>query len=150
MNDRGFTLLELMVVVAVVGILSGLGLPAFTENKRQAFVAATAQDLRNFSSAFYAYLADDENFPIDVPHGVIPAGMEELLLADVFTVETRLGGNYNWEGPNFYDYAGISITNHTAPVEDFERLDRMLDDGNLSTGRFRITPNGRYTYILEE
>jgi type IV pilus assembly protein PilA len=38
----------------------------------------------------------------------------------------------------------------TAPLEDLRRLDSMLDDGDLSQGKFRQTPNGRYTYIIDE
>ena len=45
---------------------------------------------------------------------------------------------------------GISFFEFTAPQEDFELLDRMLDDGDLTQGKFRETPNGRYTYIIEE
>jgi hypothetical protein len=29
-------------------------------------------------------------------------------------------------------------------------LDEEIDDGNLSKGRFRITPNSRYTFIVAE
>jgi len=45
---------------------------------------------------------------------------------------------------------GISIFEVTAPQEDLELLDRMFDDGDLIQGQFRQTPNGRYTYIIEE
>ena len=37
-----------------------------------------------------------------------------------------------------------------AAQKDFELLDSMLDDGDLTQGKFRQTPNGRYTYIIEE
>ena len=150
MTERGFSLLELLVVVSLIAILSGLALPAFREHRRHANVAATAQDLRNFADAFFAYLTDHEDFPIDVPLGVIPPGMEELLAGSAFTGRTRLGGYYNWEGPNHYPYAGIAIEGPTASAEDFQMLARMLDDGSLSSGRFRITPNGRYTFIIDE
>ena len=60
-----------------------------------------------------------------------------------------LGGTYNWEGPNSYPYAGISIYQPNATDAQFAELDAMIDDGDTSTGEFRQTPNGRYTYIVE-
>ena len=36
----------------------------------------------------------------------------------------------------------------TAPQRQLKLLDSMLDDGNLGTGRFRLTPNNRYTYVI--
>ena len=38
----------------------------------------------------------------------------------------------------------------TAPQKELELLDSMLDDGDLTQGKFRQTPNGRYTYIIAE
>ena len=35
------------------------------------------------------------------------------------------------------------------PDKDFSTLDSMLDDGNLGTGKFQKTTNGRYTYMIE-
>ncbi|MCB0354864.1 MAG: hypothetical protein KDD64_15120, partial [Bdellovibrionales bacterium] len=96
-----------------------------------------------------AYQADNEVFPPD-SHLVLPPGMEEYISLGEWSPTTKLGGNYNWEGPDSYPYAGISITDSTAPIEDLRRLDQFLDDGDLSQGRFRQTPNGRFTYILEE
>ena len=54
------------------------------------------------------------------------------------------------KGPDNYPYAGISIFEATAPEEELRILDSILDDGNLSQGRFRQTPYGRYTYIMNE
>ena len=73
-----------------------------------------------------------------------------LLLPRSGPRETQLGGNYNWEGPDNYPYAGISLYNSTASEELATLVDQMLDDGDLDQGVFRKTPNGRYTYIIEE
>ena len=76
--------------------------------------------------------------------------MERYIDPDVWLGTTHLGGTYNWEGPNNYPYAGISIFEATAPQKDLVLLDIMLDDGDLTQGKFRQTPNGRYTYIIDE
>ena len=65
-------------------------------------------------------------------------------------METPFGGNYNWEGPDYYPYAGIAFFASTAPASVMVMLDQKIDDGDLSQGRFRITPNNRYTYIIDE
>ena len=43
---------------------------------------------------------------------------------------------------------GYMIQNVKCPM--YERIDNIVDDGALTTGKFRVTPNGRPTYILEE
>lgn len=148
-GSSGFTLLELLVSLSIVGVLSAIAVPNFAEHSRRAKVAVVAADLRQFAVGFYAYQADNEVFPPD-SHLVLPPGMEEYISLGEWSPTTKLGGNYNWEGPDSYPYAGISITDSTAPIEDLRRLDQFLDDGDLSQGRFRQTPNGRFTYILEE
>jgi hypothetical protein len=45
---------------------------------------------------------------------------------------------------------GKSITGSIAEEEDFMQLNIILDNGDLSSGNFRRTPNERYTFIIEE
>ena len=49
-----------------------------------------------------------------------------------------------------YEFGPFRIGGCFSCGEDFELLDSMLDDGDLTQGKFRQTPNGRYTYIIEE
>ena len=148
-TEEGFTLLELLVAVAIIGILAALAVPAYSVYKARANVASTAADLRGFASGFWAYTVDNEDFPDDT-NLVLPPGMEIFIEPSVWNRGPAIGGQYNWEGPSFYPYAGISIMN--PPSNDILRsLDKALDDGDLTRGRFRIvTANSRPTYMVSE
>lgn len=145
-KEAGFTLLELLVVVGIIGVLAAIAMPAYNAYRDRAKAAVVASELRYFASAFYAYYTDELEFPED-NHEEIPDGMEDLLPVQ-FTRETIIGGRYNWEGPDQYSYAGIAISGN--PDADLIAIvDRVIDDGSLTTGRFQRMSNGRPTYILE-
>jgi type IV pilus assembly protein PilA len=60
--EGGFTLIELMVVVLIIGILIGIGLPTFLAARSRAEDRAAQSDLRSGLAAAMTYFSDGDTF----------------------------------------------------------------------------------------
>lgn len=63
---NGFTLIEIMVVVIVIGVLSALILPSFLGRAEKARVAAAQQQIRSLETAIVLFQQDYSRFPEDL------------------------------------------------------------------------------------
>jgi type II secretion system protein G len=61
--ERGFTLIELMIVVAIIAILAGILIPNFVNARAQAQTAACESNLRSIATALELYYADNQVYP---------------------------------------------------------------------------------------
>jgi len=64
---RGFTLIELVVVIAILGILAGLAIPRFLDATATARGARIVADMRTIDSAIVIYNAKTGSLPADIP-----------------------------------------------------------------------------------
>lgn len=59
--EPGFTLIELMVVIAVIGILAGLLLPALSEARTKAYAAQCLNNLRQLHLGWAMFISDNDD-----------------------------------------------------------------------------------------
>ena len=64
--QRGFTLLELLVVMTIIGILAAIAVPALRDSPKRAREATLRADLFTFRSVLDQYKGDKGNYPPDL------------------------------------------------------------------------------------
>jgi prepilin-type N-terminal cleavage/methylation domain-containing protein len=65
-NKKGFTLIELMIVIAIIGILAAIAIPNFISYRNKSYCSQSESDARGAASAISDYFSDPN-------HTVVPA-----------------------------------------------------------------------------
>ncbi len=151
---RGFTLVEILIVVVILGILAAIVVPAFTSASDEARRSTFVQDLRVFSDAAEYYLGRTGTPIPDGSSGTMPPEWEGYVDHDAFEAGTSVGGVWDTE----YNDSGVTSAvgvhfNGTGMTRDdafMVQVDAIADDGDLSTGTFRKLANNRYYRVLIE
>ena len=148
----GFTVVEIMIVVSIVGIVAAVALPSFIKARGKARISRMINDLRTVYDAFNMYAMEHGNYP-EHGDGVgglaylnnTPQPVAEFLTGTKWQEPTSPGGTwiyYHWQAGSVHGIFVDDFNFNTgrapmASTADFQKIDDKIDDGDLLTGRFQ-------------
>ena len=153
LDQRGFTLVEVLLVVTIVGILAAVVIPSFAnatvETQQKAFAAC----LKTFYAAAMYYEAKTGEYPADSSSGNCPAGWEDYIDKDIWTRPTPVGGVWDTEFEDSGVTSAVGVhfggSHNNNPGDAYmSEVDELIDNGDLNTGSFRKIAGDRYYIIV--
>ena len=173
-GGRGMTLIELLIVIAVIIVLAGLTYIAVMQARRRGHLAACISNLRQLTLAIHAYENDWGMVPIEYYHKtsegefgrveqiIYPYVRDDAIFvcpADPYQGLSDIrGGRVTWKGKKWkmsYSYFTNELTvkmyNVTHPFPDmvlfYCKWHEIIDLIARYDGRIEIAPSGRYRSI---
>ena len=157
-RNRGFTLVEIMVVVVIIGVIAAMGMPAYRRITMRSKTAALVSDLRSYSTAFITYSLQNGRWPADGSPRQIPSELTGALPGG-FALKSPIGGVYKWNYGVSADgvdaKAAIIIETDGGDAVSLDEdlrlmIDREMDDGVLRTGNVQLGDSQSLVYIIEK
>lgn len=103
-NDEGFTLLELLFVMVIIGVLAAMAVPAYTRHLRAAKETVLKQDLHTLREAIDSYTVDKQKAPQTLDD-LVTAGYIKKMPVDPITNRSD-----SWVGDRTDSYNSVDET----------------------------------------
>jgi type IV pilus assembly protein PilA len=121
-NRKGFTLIEIMIVIAIIGILAAIAIPNYLAYRTKGQDSVTIASAKNFWNAAMAYFADDKTTGTQINRAQLQA-MGQL------ATEPDVIGN-----PTITDNKSlITLANPTFTYSGSGRVHTLNADGSITS-----------------
>lgn len=123
-KQTGFTLVEMLVVIAIIGILAALLLPAVGSAIRAARVSAIALEINNMSNALEAYKGKYGDYPPDFSNrAAVQAHVRKAFPRNTLNLNPNLADSTSWY--NTYPWSG-SVPSGTVDPKTLDAAEALV------------------------
>lgn len=112
LKNKGFTVIELLIVIAIIGILASVVLGAMGRARDKTYISRSKLEYKSMVTALELYYEDNGDYPPDASRD-IPPGLEEYLAtsegSDQWPNAPWPGSVYDWDNWDDPDNLGEKI-----------------------------------------
>jgi type IV pilus assembly protein PilA len=83
-KNKGFTLVEIMIVVVIIGLLAAMAVPAFQQVRKSSSEKAALNDLRQIAAAADQYFLDNGATQVTVTTSLVPTYVKALTTTNTY------------------------------------------------------------------
>lgn len=145
-NQKGFTLIELMVVIAIIAILAAVGIVTYASAQKAGRVSKRAQDLKALQTALELFKTATGAYPVNAGYACIGTTLD-VLVPDYMPAlpADPLDNGDATTGTNCYQYVSDALVGNEYKVRTHDNIGASasgpeMDSANFAQQRNLIDP----------